>query len=175
MKKILLLILPFLIAACQEETPLPKPETLTREAEGFYCNMIVIDHPGPKAQVFEKGQKKALWFTSVRDALVYDRLPGEAQHIQAIFVHDMGRATSWDKPENQNIWIRAEQAFYVINSQKRGGMGARETVPFGARKEAEKFARDFGGTIVLYSAIPPEYILGDTGDYETSTKGPVKN
>ncbi len=61
MKKIILLILPFLMTGCQEETVLPVPETLTREAEGFYCNMIVIDHPGPKAQVFEKGQKKALW------------------------------------------------------------------------------------------------------------------
>jgi len=164
--RILLFLLIFTLTACQEEVKTPDPVPLTRAAEGFYCNMIVIDHPGPKAQVFEKGRDAAIWFTSVRDALAYDILPGEAQHVLAIYVHDMGRADSWDKPQDNGIWIRAKDAFYVIDSKKRGGMGAKETIPFGDRARAGEFVAKFGGRIVIYKEIPPDYILGDEGEYD---------
>ncbi len=159
----------FLLVGCQEDIKIPDPAQITREAEGHYCNMIVIDHPGPKAHIFEKGQGQAIWFTSVRDALAYKILPGEAQQILAIYVHDMGRATSWDKPQDQGIWIKAEQAIYVINSRKRGGMGAKETIPFGTREKADQFVHEFGGLVVLYTDIPPDYILGDSDEYDHAT------
>jgi len=166
MRRGLILALLLLLAACQEEIVAPEPVALTREAEGFYCNMIVVDHPGPKAQLYEKDRQGAIWFTSVRDALAYNMLPGEAQHVQAIYVHDMGRANSYEKPQNHGIWMRAEEAVYVIESHKRGGMGAKETVPFGQREAAEKFAAEFGGRVVAFNDIPRDYILGDQGEYD---------
>ncbi len=166
--RLLISLLVIMLAACQEEIAIPEPVALTRDGEGFYCNMIVVDHPGPKAQVFEKDRAAPIWFTSVRDALAYDILPGEAQHVLAIYVHDMGQAKSWDRPQNNGIWIKAEGAFYVIESQKRGGMGARETIPFADRSAAENFTRQFGGRVVGYRDIPADYILGDVDEYDTA-------
>ncbi len=166
--RLLISIALFLLAGCQEDIKTPDPVQLTRESEGHYCNMIVIDHPGPKAQIFEKDRSQAIWFTSVRDALAYNILPGEAQQILAIYVHDMGQANSWNKPQDHGIWIKAEQAFYVIDSNKRGGMGAKETIPFSDRVAADKFVQNFGGRVVAYADISPDYILGDTGEYDVA-------
>lgn len=168
MRKFLCLLV-LVLGGCQEEIITPDPVEITREAEGFYCNMIVVDHPGPKAQVYEKDRAQAIWFTSVRDALAYNILPGEAQEVLAIYVHDMGQATSWDSPEADGIWIKATEAFYVIDSRKRGGMGAKETIPFGDQAQAEKFVGEFGGRVVAYSDISPDYILGDAGEYDATT------
>lgn len=44
-----------LLAACdngEQQAAKPAPQELTREAIGHYCNMIVADHHGPKAQLF---------------------------------------------------------------------------------------------------------------------------
>ena len=164
--RFLLCIMVFFLAGCQEEVKIPDPVPLTRDAEGFYCNMIVIDHPGPKAQVYEKDRAQAIWFTSVRDALAYMILPGEAQHVQVIYVHDMGQATSWDKPPIHGIWIKAKEAFYVVESRKRGGMGAKETIPFRDEAMARAFSREYGGRVVAYADISPDYILGDAGEYD---------
>ncbi len=152
------------LVGCGEETVTPAPTALTRDSNGYYCNMIVVDHPGPKAQVFEKGYDKPFWFPSVRDAFTYLQLPGEAQRVLAVYVHDMGRAKSWQKPQNDGIWIKAEEAFYVLDSKRRGGMGTRETVPFKERSAAEKFIAEYGGRIVTYNSIPQDYILGREGD-----------
>ncbi|PHZ84328.1 nitrous oxide reductase accessory protein NosL [Paremcibacter congregatus] len=168
--KIYALILSVLVlTACQEEIVAPDPVALTREAEGFYCNMIVIDHPGPKAQVFEKNRDRAIWFTSVRDALAYNILPGEAQHVLAIYVHDMGRADSWDRPNDDGIWMKASAAYYVIDSNRRGGMGARETIPFGDPRKAEAFTVEHGGRVVAFNDIPTDYLLGDSGEYGSNS------
>jgi copper chaperone NosL len=155
---------------CGEQVIAPVPVGLTREASGHYCKMIIVDHPGPKAQVFEAGRSEPVWFSSVRDALFYLRLPGEAQRVSAIYVHDMGQASSWEHPQDDGIWIDATAATYVIGSSRGGGMGARETVPFGQKSDAETFARRFGGKVVAIDDIPTDYILGDTGDHASGAK-----
>jgi len=152
------------LVSCEEKVEIPKPIELTRNSNGFYCNMIIVDHPGPKAQVFEKDRTDPLWFSSVRDAVAYMQLPGEAQNVLAFYVHDMGKASTWKKPQNKGIWIDATKAIYVIGSAKRGGMGAKETVPFSDQEQAKKFARKFGGQIVAYQKIPGDYVLGDDHD-----------
>lgn len=153
------------LAGCTEEVATPEPLKLTRDAIGHYCNMIVADHPGPKAQIHEKDRPKPLWFSSVRDGLAYMTLPGEAQRVVAFYVHDMSRAENWERPPDDGIWIKASDAIYVIGSTRRGGMGARETVPFKSREDAETFAAKFGGQAVTYAEIPKPYIVGDDNDH----------
>lgn len=153
------------LAGCSEQVEAPEPLKLTREAIGHYCNMIVADHPGPKAQIHEKGRPKPLWFSSVRDGLAYMTLPGEAQRVVAFYVHDMSRADNWETPPDDGIWIKASEAVYVIGSTKRGGMGAREAVPFKSLGEAQPFAAKYGGKAVSYAEIPKAYILGDDNDH----------
>ncbi len=157
------------LAACKDQLVIPDPVKLTREAIGNYCNMIIADHPGPKVQIHEKGYPNPLWFSSVRDGLAYLSLPGEAQKVLAVYVHDMGLAASWADPQDEGIWINAKKALYVIGSAKRGGMGAKETVPFKDRSKAEEFVARHGGQIVDLKSIPASYLIGDDDEHSPPT------
>ena len=155
-----LILMAALLGACGEREPSapPAPGKLTREAIGYYCSMIVVDHIGPKGQILLQGRPDPVWFTSVRDTLAFTLLPDEPRDIAAIYVNDMGRAT-WDEPE-PDIWINAKRAWYVVGSDKRGGMGAPEAVPFLDKMQAEHFADQNGGAVVNFANIPQDYILG---------------
>jgi copper chaperone NosL len=122
------------LTACEKEqkTEQPEAQTLTREANGYYCLMTVVNHDGPKGQIILTDNEQALWFTSV-DA-------------------------NWNKPGADN-WINARDAWYVLGSERSGGMGASETVPFSTRSSAELFAKKQGGKVYTFASIPHEYIL----------------
>ena len=155
-------MLALLLSGCFEETTaeLPQPRELTREAVGHYCGMIVVDHPGPKAQIFVSGQDQPIWFSSVRDAFAFTKLPGEAKNIRAIYVNDMGKAKNWNAPV-AGTWIDARQAHFVLDSDRKGGMGLKETVPFGSSAAATAFVAKHGGKTVDFSQVPADYVLGD--------------
>jgi len=148
-----------LLAACDEpaEVAAPAPQELTREAIGHYCNMIVADHKGPKGQIFLADREAPIWFSSVRDTIAFTLLPDEPKNIAAIYVTDVGRA-SWDSPE-PHTWTDARAAWYVIGSDRRGGMGAPEAVPFADMGAAKDFAEKHGGHVVAFSDIPETAIL----------------
>ena len=159
-----------LAAGCEDGTidarTRPPPAELAGDAVGYYCNMIVMNHPGPKGQIFLAGREKPLWFASVRDAVAFTRLPEEPKSVIAIYVNDMGRTnwgrTSRDRPE-PGAWTDARSAWYVVGSPMRGGMGAPEAVPFAEREAAERFARERGGRVLAFDAIPDEAVLGAAG------------
>jgi Cu-processing system permease protein len=148
-----------LLAGCGEEKEAarPDPQEITREAIGYYCNMIVADHEGPKAQLYLKGESEPIWFSSVRDAVAFTLLPDEPKTIAAVYVNDMAKA-SWNSPE-AGTWIEIGNAHFVIGSARRGGMGALEAVPFGDPEQAAAFAEAHGGQVVALSDIPEDYIL----------------
>lgn len=163
----LTIILVTSLVACGEEEKVeaPPPAPLTQEAIGYYCNMTVADHQGPKGQIRLKSQPDPVWFSSARDTIAFTMLPEEPKDIVAIYVTDMTKPGSWESPEN-STWIDANRALYVTGSSMRGGMGAPEAVPFSARAAAEKFARQHGGEVVTFSEIPKHSILGmvEVGD-----------
>ncbi len=144
------------LSACNEDGPLPDPLALTHEAIGAYCGMILTEHPGPKAQVFEKNNPEPHWFTSVKDAVMYLTLPGEAQDAIVTYVQDMAVAQSWEKPEDDGIWIDLHDAYFVVGSRKIGGMGMPEFVPFSIKEKAIEFSRKHGGRVVRLSEITTE-------------------
>ena len=153
-----------LLAACSDEgaPPAPGPSALTADAIGRYCGMNVLEHPGPKGQIKLDPFPEPIWFSSARDAVAFTMLPEEPKNISAIYVSDMAAATSWEEPGAEN-WVDARQAFYVIGSRMRGGMGAPETVPFSTEAAAIAFAEGNGGRVVAFDEIPADYVLG-TGD-----------
>jgi len=160
MARILVVALALTLAACGDDrqaSQAPPPAELTRAALGHYCNMIVADHLGPKAQIWLKGATEPVWFSSVRDGFAFTMLPDEPKTTTAFYVNDMARA-SWDRPE-PGTWIPAREAQFVIESARRGGMGALEAVPFGSRDAARAFVARFGGRIVAYDQMPRDYIL----------------
>ena len=160
----------FLLSACGEPevAEVPSPVEPTRDAIGYYCSMTVVDHPGPKGQIHLAGKTQPVWFSSVRDTVAFTMLPEEPKDITAIYVNDMGRAKTWARPE-AGTWLRARDAWYVVGSSRRGGMGAPEPVPFGNQDAARTFAGEHGGRVVAFIDIPRAAILG-TEDAETADK-----
>lgn len=160
----LALLVPLVLAGCgvKQAAQLPPPHRMTAEAIGHYCGMNVLEHPGPKGQIFAASLIEPVWFSSVRDTIAFTMLPDEPKDIQAIYVSDMGKAKSWDKPGADN-WVEAHKAQFVIDSRARGGMGGDEVVPFSERAAAEKFVAENGGRIVAFADVPRDYVLG-SGD-----------
>ncbi len=161
MKKLLAVVgVTLLLASCQEKEEVIKPVAmeLNVEAAGFYCQMTILDHVGPKAQIHLAGSPFPLWFSQVRDAVAFTRLPEESKDYVAIYVNDMDNAESWQQPGNNN-WIDADAAFFVIESTRNGGMGAPEAIPFGTQAGAEKFSSENGGKVVTFTKIPDDYVL----------------
>ncbi|GAA0302960.1 nitrous oxide reductase accessory protein NosL [Rhodovulum strictum] len=158
------------LAACREElADLPAPVTMTAEAVGHYCQMDLLEHPGPKGQVHLTGLPHPLFFSQVRDAIAYQRMPEQSHMIAVIYVSDMGASgASWDDPGAAN-WIAAETAHFVVGSAIAGGMGAPELVPFSDPARAAAFAAGNGGQVLRLADIPdaavltPVEIEGDIG------------
>mgnify|MGYP000091146525 CR=1 FL=1 len=159
MYRFTLFLLVLLIAACEKNQPveMPAAQTLSREANGYYCLMTVINHNGPKGQIILTDKQQALWFTSVRDTIAFTLSPEEPKNIAAIYVNDMTDA-NWDNPGVDN-WIDARMAWYVLGSKRSGGMGAAEAVPFSTKEQPEAFSTQQGGPVYAFPSIPPEYIL----------------
>ena len=154
----------FALAGCDErEAALPPPPVaMTKEVIGHYCGMNLFEHPGPKGQIIVKSLIEPVWFSSARDAIAFTMLPDEPKDIRAIYVSDMGKALSWDKPGADN-WIEARKALFVIGSRVKGGMGSEEAVPFSDHAAAAAFVSKNGGRIVSFAEVPREYVLG-SGD-----------
>jgi copper chaperone NosL len=149
----------FALTACKEElADRPLPVAMTAEAVGHFCQMDLLEHPGPKAQVHLAGLPDPLFFSQVRDAIAYQRMPEQSHAIAAIYVSDMGVAPNWDNPGAEN-WAAAEAALYVVGATVPGGMGAPELVPFTDRAAAEAFVAENGGEILPLDAIPDDIVL----------------
>lgn len=156
---ILLFCLPLVAGCWQDEVvEVPAPAQLTQDAVGYYCNMTVADHPGPKGQIHLKGAKAPLWFSSARDTVAFTMLPGESKKIAAIYVHDAGNLADWRRP-GDDAWIEARSAHYVIHSAMKGGMGQPETVPFASVEKAKSFIAKHGGKLVAWAEIPTGYVI----------------
>ena len=160
LRSALILVALLLLTACKEEaSQTVAPKDMTPETLGHYCQMNLLEHPGPKAQVFLEGNPAPLFFSQVRDAIAYTRAPEQVAPIVAVYVNDMGVAgATWERPGDGN-WIPADKAFYVVGSARRGGMGAPETVPFSSRESAQAFALVEGGRVLMLADIADDMVL----------------
>ncbi len=160
LRPFLLVVSLALLAACQEKAAQDTtPKDMTAETLGHYCQMNLLEHPGPKAQVFLEGMPAPLFFSQVRDAIAYMRGPEQTAPIMAVYVNDMAAAgATWDHPGDGN-WIAVDEAVYVVGSARQGGMGAPETVPFAIRERAEEFARAEGGRVLSFAEITDDMVL----------------
>jgi len=159
-----------LVAGCKEETAqaeLPDPLVLSEEAAGHYCQMIIMEHQGPKAQVHLAGYMAPLWFSQVRDGVAYLKSPEQTAEIQVLYVNDMGLATSWTQPGADN-WINASEAYFVVGSDAVGGMGAPELVPFSDEMMAGEFVLVHGGSTMRLADISAETVLSPI-EFDTSS------
>lgn len=159
-RPVLLVAMLALLSGCKEEVAQSTaPQDMTPETLGHYCQMNLLEHPGPKAQVFLEGYPAPLFFSQVRDAIAYMRGPEQVAPILAVYVNDMGTAgATWEKPGDGN-WIVADKAFYVVGSARQGGMGAPEAVPFSSRQSAAAFTLAEGGHVLALADITDDMVL----------------
>jgi len=155
------------LAACdrgEATADAPPPREMTDASVAEFCGMALAEHDGPKAQIFVRGLRDPYWFATVRDAFAFTMLQETPKAIDAIYVNDMARAKNWDQPE-AGTWIEARQAYYVVGSRRRSGMGADEAIPFGVAAAARAFAAANGGQVVGFADMPRSYILASaSGD-----------
>lgn len=157
------------LAACQQEVAQDlSPREMTAETLGHYCQMNLLEHPGPKAQVFMQGHAAPLFFSQVRDAIAYTRAPEQVAPILAVYVNDMGASgATWDLPGEGN-WIAADTAFFVLGSAVEGGMGAPEAVPFSSLESAKAFIAAEGGHVLALAEIADDTVLAPVEDIADS-------
>lgn len=155
MRPALLLALCAALAACKEDAARPAALVMTDDALGHYCQMYLADHAGPKAQVFLDGYDRPVWFAQVADAAAYRTDPERPAPVAVVYVSDMGAAASWEVPGTGN-WIDATTAHFVVDSDRTGGMGLPEAIPFGAGTDAAAFAAAHGGRVVGWADVPDD-------------------
>ena len=156
-----MLLLVAFTGACKEDNTnqaLPEAIALTDEAAGFYCQMAILEHVGPKAQAHLAGMPAPLWFSQVRDGIAYLKSPEKEGDVLALYVNDMGKATSWDAPGTDN-WIDVNEAWFVVGSDAKGGMGVPEIVPFEDQQKAAEFSTRHGGDVLTLDEISVETVL----------------
>lgn len=168
-----ILILMLALAACGDDraASLPPPQEPGANATGTICRMSLAEHAGPKGQVFLKGQGEPLWFSSVRDTFTWLLVDeGMEKTVAAIYLNDMARATSWDKPE-AGAWVEARDAVLVVGSDRGIDMGGAELVPFSDRAAAERFALAHGGHVLPFAAIDHAVLAEPSGGSVAETGG----
>jgi len=158
MKQSIMIALALLIlSACKEDTAeLPEPVEMSAEAVGFYCQMDLLEHDGPKGQIHLTGLPEPLFFSQAKDTIAYLHMPEQSHAVQVAYVQDMADAKSWSEP---GAWILARDALYVTGSDQMGGMGAPELVPFSNQAAAASFIARHGGTLMRFDEITPEDVL----------------
>lgn len=171
MKRILAVAL--LLAACRQDASLPPPVELTAQSVGYFCQMNLLEHGGPKAQVHLDGLPGTpRFFSQVRDAVAYLKMPEQDYKVTATYVNDMGAAPSWAEPGAGN-WILIDKAVFVVGSDALGGMDQPEFVPFADAAKARAFATQHGGQVFGLADIPASALdqpgvaaeAGDDSDY----------
>jgi len=165
MMRALVLALPLsLLAGCGEED---KSTAMVRQAvamessdECHLCGMIITNFPGPKGQLYAKGTEGTMKFCSTRDMFAFITDPENQHNIKQAFVHDMA-VTPWNHPDEET-YIDAKKAFYVIGHGKRGAMGAT-LASFSKKLHAEAFAKAQGGRVLPFDQITLEVLTAMRG------------
>lgn len=149
------------LAGCSSENDTasrPDPLPITADAVGHYCSMDLIEHDGPKGQIFIRGNDEPLWFSTIRQTLAYTVMPDSPRGLDAIYVTDMAVVKNMRQPEPES-WMEARDAYFVTGSKLPGGMGGEDPLPFSDREKAEEFIAQYGGKILMFDEIPEDYIL----------------
>lgn len=124
--------------------------------ECHLCGMIISNFDGPKGQLYARGINGNMKFCSTRDMFAFILDPENQHNIQQAFVHDMA-VTPWGKPDDE-IYIDAKKAFYVIGHGKKGAMGPT-LASFSKQVDAQAFANAEGGRELSFDQITLDVLM----------------
>lgn len=148
-----------ILAGCgEDENDMMVRQALAIEsgAECHLCGMIISNFPGPKGQLYAKGRRGNMQFCSTRDMFAFIVDPENQQNIQEVYVHDMA-VTPWDHPDDET-YIDARKAFFVVGHRKKGAMGPT-LASFSKQADAEAFANSEGGKVYRFEQITLDLLI----------------
>jgi len=121
--------------------------------ECHLCGMLITRFDGPKGEVFRKELgDKVFKFCSTLDMFSYYLDPENKRNVAQMYVHDMSKMPWGSDSIDDKYFIDAKIAWYVSGSEKTGAMG-KTLASFSAQKDAEAFAKAFGGKVVRLADI----------------------
>lgn len=145
------------LAACSDRSgdaqalaPVEIGTSTTCELDG----MLLVDYPGPKAQIHYAGVAGPVFFCDTVELFNTVLRPEQVRKVVAMYVQDMGQ-TSWEQPRGH--WIDARSAYYVLGSKRPGSMGP--TIgSFAQEADARKFIEQWKGRLLRFDEIKPEMV-----------------
>ena len=153
-------LLILLVTACsepaEEQQAAQKAMAIESHDECHLCGMIIKGFPGPKAQLYERGNKDSFKFCSTRDMFAYLLDPEHHHAIQTVYVHDM-TVTPWEHPDDKT-YIDARKAWYVAGHNHQGAMGPT-LASFSDKEVANAFAKQYGGKVYSFDDINQQLLL----------------
>ena len=157
---LIFLVTIFITTGCEKDkqaSTVQTPESITAEDQCYICGMHITGFPGPKAQAFIRHQRTSLKFCSTADLHGWLLQPDTPAILETAYVHDMGAATSWDKPSDKHF-VDASKAWYVAGHDQRGAMGPT-LASFKEKQSAETYIKQHGGKLLGFSEINMEVLL----------------
>jgi copper chaperone NosL len=124
--------------------------------ECHQCGMLILGFEGPKGELVESAQftgkqkPPVRKFCSTRDLFAYYFDPEHQRNITQLFVHDMSK-TPWEHP-NDDYFIDAKMAWYVVGSEKMGAMG-KTIASFSIQADAVAFAEQYHGKVKSFKQL----------------------
>ena len=154
-------------SSTEEEALLQKAVAIESSDECHLCGMVISNFPGPKGELFKKGEQTVHKFCSNRDLFSYLLQPENRHRATQIFVHDMA-IVPWAHPSDDEF-IDAKSAWYVHGSNKKAAMGPA-LASFSSEHIAHQFAKKFGGEVLEFDDITLE-LLGSEMDMAETAHG----
>lgn len=153
-----LTLISLLLVGCNNATDSAdnsSPQPISSDDICHVCGMLISEFPGPKGQALMENSSHARKFCSTLEMFVFLQQPENQAQLRHAYVHDAGE-TPWEAPE-EDAYIGAEDAWYVIGHDRRGSMG-HTLAPFSNRERAAQFVAKHGGEIISYEDINLELL-----------------
>ncbi len=149
----LMFVVMLLLGACGRSPQTPTahiPEPIVAGDECHVCGMEISHFPGPKAEVFIRGERHPLKFCSTRDLFAFLLQPESAAIVEQVYVQDMA-ATDWQHPGDKHF-TDGRTSWYVVGQSLPGAMGPT-LASFRERAAADAFAAKHGGRVLSYAQV----------------------
>lgn len=150
MMRALWLVVLLALAACGQQQR-EGPIELAADSVCVLDGMLLMDYPGPKAQI-QYADGKTDFFCDTVEMFAMVLRPEQQRKIRAVYTQDMGKE-EWRQPRGS--WIDARSAFYVIGSKVRGSMGPT-FASFARVEDADAFAKKHEGKVLRFEEVTPD-------------------
>lgn len=139
------------LAACTQEAKTVAPVELKQGTACSLDGMLLLDYPGPKAQIHYANGDVDFFCDTMEMFSIYLN-PETKTQVTAVYTQDMAKE-DWKSPRAN--WIDARSAFYVQGSNMKGAMGPT-FASFARQEDAAAFAKEHGGKVLRFEQVDPD-------------------